>query len=72
MRKKEDLLEGQFAYVLGTKKTDLPEGWLAYPGDKEGGPAGGLVRLCWRQRRRTCWRASWLILGTKKEDLLED
>ena len=64
--------------MLGTKKEDLLEGQFAYPGDKEGRPAGEPVRLCgghirlsWGQRRRTCWRASSLILGTKKEDLPE-
>ena len=52
--------------ILGTKKEDLPESQFtcvesqfAYPGDKEGGPAGEPVRLCgepirlsWGQRRR--------------------
>ena len=37
---KEDLPE----LVLGTKQEDLPESQLAYPGDKEGGPAGGLPK----------------------------
>ena len=64
--------------ILGTKKEELPksqfasvESQFAYPGDKkggpagglvcgdkEGGPAGGLLRLSSGQRRRTCWRAS--------------
>ena len=63
-RKKEDLPESQFACV---------ESQYAYAGDKEGGLAGGPVRLSWGQRRRTCARAraSSLILVTKKEDLLE-
>ena len=65
--------------ILGTKKEDLLEGQFAYPGDKEKGPAGEsvrlrgeLIRLSWGQkRRRTCCRASSLILETKKEDLPE-
>ena len=51
--KKEDLPKSQFAFILGTKKEDLPESQFAcvesqfaYPGDKEGGPAGESVRLC--------------------------
>ena len=49
-----------------------PEGQFAYPGDKKRAPARGPVRLresvrsSWKQRRRTCRRASSLV-GTKKE-----
>ena len=53
---KEDLPEGQFAFKDGG-----PAGGQAY-GVKEGGPTRG-------QRRRTLWRASSLVLGTKKDDL---
>ena len=60
--------ESQFAYP-GAKEEELPESQFAYPGareggpagepvDKEGGPAGEPVRLYWRQRRRTCRKAS--------------
>ena len=61
--KKEDL--------PGTKKEDFLEGQFAYPGDKEGGLPGGPVCFSRGQRRRTSWRASLLIPGTKKEDFLE-
>ena len=44
--------------ILGPEKEDLPESQFAYPENKEGGPAGEPVRLYWRQRRRTCRRAS--------------
>ena len=55
----------------GTKKEDFLEGQFAFPGDKEGGLPGGPVCLSRGQRRRTSWRASLLILKTKKEDFLE-
>ena len=63
--KKEDFLEGHSVYL------ENKEGGLAYPGDKEGGLPGGPVCFSRKQRRRTSWRASLLILKTKKEDFLE-
>ena len=82
--KKEDFLEGQFVSfgdkegglpggpvcLSGTKKEDFLEGQFAYPGDKGGGLPGGPVCFSRGQRRRTSWRASLLIPGTKKEDWL--
>ena len=62
--------ESQFAYP-GAKEEELPESQFAYPGAREGGPAAEPVRLSWGQRRRTCRRASSLVLETKKEDLPE-
>ena len=64
--KKEDFLEGQFA-----KKQTFLEGQFAYLLIKEGRLPGGPVCLSWRPRMRTSWRASLLMLGTKKEDFLE-
>ena len=65
--KKEDFLEGQFAYPE-EKEGGFLEGQFAYPGDKEGGGGqfayprdkegglpGGPVR---GQTRRTSWRAT--------------
>ena len=99
--KKEDFLEGQFAYpgdkeggpvkegglpgglefaypgdkegllIPGTKKEDFLEDQFAYLGDKEGGLHGGPICLSRGQRRRTSWRASLFLPGTKKEDFLE-
>ena len=68
--KKDDFVEGQFAYP-GTKKEGFLEGQFAYPGDKGEGRPGGPVCLSRRQRRKASWRATLLILGTKKEDFLE-
>ena len=57
--------------IPGTKKEDFLEGKFAYPGDKEEGLPGVPVCLSRGQRRRTSWSASLLIPGTKKEDFLE-
>ena len=57
--------------VPGTKKEDFLEGQFAFPGDKEGGLPGGPICLSRGQRRRTSWRASLFLPGTKKEDFLE-
>ena len=94
-RRASSLARRASSLILGAKKEELLESRFAYPGAKEGGPAGEPVhlrgepvrfkeggpagepvRFSWGQRRRTCrrasslvWRASSLILVTKKEDL---
>ena len=67
--KKEDFLEGQFAYP-GDKEGGLPGRPVCLCQDKEGGLPGGPVCLSRGQRRRTSWRATQFTLKTKKEDLL--
>ena len=65
--KKEDFLEGQFAFP-GDEEGGLPGGPVCLSrGDKEGGLPGGPVCFSREQRRRTSWEDFWSFRNTGPE-----